>query len=201
MNADVSRHDAWQHDAPPATVPRVEALRLLVADAADRAAMMLAGSYPAVEAGDLLADDSLVSLVDAVRILATAQGASHIGQAARLSGRPEDELRRLVLAYRHSGPGGVSATVEPSAGRPEQMGDAEREVRKRRAVAIADLDVAPGVIADPGAGVQIRLGPDDRWYPFTSGQGRWWPAPGATESPGAAYQAGVRARSLRRAGS
>jgi hypothetical protein len=81
------------------------------------------------------------------------------------------------------------------------MEDAEREVRKRRAVAIADLDVAPGVIADPGAGVQIRLGPDDRWYPFTSGQGRWWPAPGATESPGAAYQAGLRARSLRRAGS
>jgi hypothetical protein len=201
VNGDVSRHDAWQHDAPPGTVPRVEALRLLVADAADRAAMMLAGDYPAVEADDLLVDDSLVSLVDAVRILATVQGTSHIAQAARLSGRPEEELRRLVLAYRHGGPGGVSATVEPSAGRREQMEDAEREVRKRRAFAIGDLDVAPGVIADPGAGVQIRLGPDDRWYPFTSGQDRWWPAPGATESPGAAYQAGLRARSLRRAGS
>ena len=84
MNADVSRHDAWQHDAPPAPVPRVEELRLLVADAADRAAMMLAGDYPAVEADDLLVDDSLVSLIDAVRILATARGASHIPQAARL---------------------------------------------------------------------------------------------------------------------
>lgn len=201
MNEDVSRHDVWQHDEPPAPVPRVEALRLLVADAADRAAMMLAGSYPAVEADDLLADDSLVCLVDAVRILATAQGASRVAQAARLTGRPEVELRRLVLAYRHGGPGGVSATVEPSAERPEQMTDAEREVRKRRAFAIGDLDVAPGVIADPGAGVQIRLGPDDRWYPFTSGQDRWWPAPGATESPGAAYQAALRARSGRRAGS
>jgi hypothetical protein len=201
VNADVSRHDAWQHDAPPGTVPRLDQLRLLVADAADRAAMMLAGDYPAVEADDLLVDDSLVSLVDAVRILATAQGASHIAQAARLTGRPEEELRRLVLAYRHCGPGGVSATVGPSAGRPEQMEDAEREVRKRRALAIGDLDVAPGVIADPGAGVQIRLGADDRWYPFTSGQDRWWPAPGATESPGAAYQAALRARSLRRAGS
>jgi hypothetical protein len=48
MNADVPRHDAWQHDAPPAPVPRVEVLRLLVADAADRAAMMLAGDYPTV---------------------------------------------------------------------------------------------------------------------------------------------------------
>ena len=201
MNADVSRHDAWQHDPPPATVPGVEVLRLLVADAADRAAVILAGNYPAVEADDLLADGSLVSLVDAVRILATALGASHIAQAARLTGRPEEELRRLVLAYRHGGPGGVSATVEPSAGRPEQMEDAEREVRKRRAFAVADLDVAPGVIADAGAGVQIRLGPDERWYPFTSGQDRWWPAPGATDSPGAAYQAALRARSGRRAGS
>jgi hypothetical protein len=199
VNADVSRHDAWQDDAPPGTVPRVEALRLLVADAADRAAMMLAGDYPAVEADDLVVDDSLVSLIDAVRIIATAQGASHIAQAARLTGRPEEELRRLVLAYRHGGPGGVSATVEPSAGRREQMEDAEREVRKRRAFAIGDLVVGPGVIADPGAGVQIRLGPDDRWYPFTSGQDRWWPAPGATEFPGAAYQAALRARSLRRA--
>ena len=138
MNADLSRHDAWQHDPPPATVPGVEVLRLLVADAADRAAVILAGNYPAVEADDLLADGSLVSLVDAVRILATALGASHIAQAARLTGRPEEELRRLVLAYRHGGPGGVSATVEPSAGRPEQMEDAEREVRKRRAFAVAD---------------------------------------------------------------
>ncbi len=200
MNADVSRHDAWQHDPPPATVPGVEVLRLLVADAADRAAVILAGNYPAVVADDLLADGSLVSLVDAVRILATAPGASHIAQAARLTGRPEEELRRLVLVYRHGGPGGVSATVEPSAGRPEQTEDAEREVRKRRALALGELDVAPGVIADPGAGVQIRLGPDDRWHPFTSGQGRWWPAPGATESPGTAYQAGLRARSGRRAG-
>ena len=194
MNIDASRHDAWQLDVPPDTVPRVDQLRLLVADAADRAAMMLAGDYPAVEV-----DDSLVSLVDAVRILATAEGASHIAQAARLTGRPEEELRRLVLAYRHGGPGGVSATVEASAGRPGQMEDAERDVRKRRAFAIGDLVVGTGVIADPGAGVQIRLGPDDRWYPFTSGQDRWWPAPNATESPGAAYQAALRARSLRRA--
>ena len=81
MNADVSRHDAWQHDAPPAPVPRVEELRLLVADAADRAAMMLAGGYPVVAADDLLGDDWLVCFVDAVRILATGPG-------ARISVRP-----------------------------------------------------------------------------------------------------------------
>jgi hypothetical protein len=152
---------------------------------------MLAGDYPVVEVDD--------PLVDAVRILATADGASHAAAAARLTDRPEEELRRLVLAYRHGGPGGVSATVEASAGRSEQLEDAERDVRKRRAFAVGDLAVSAGVVADPGAGVQIRLGPDDRWYPFTSGQDRWWPAPGASESPGAAYEAALRVRSLRRA--
>ncbi|HEX9526719.1 MAG TPA: hypothetical protein VF951_04415 [Streptosporangiaceae bacterium] len=184
--------DAWHHDVPPGPVPHLAQLRLLVADAADRAAKMLAGAYLAVEVDD--------PLVDAVRILATAEGASHIAQAARLTGRPEEELRRLVLAYRHGGACGVSATVEASAGGPDQMADAVREVQKRRALAIGDLVAGPGIIIDPGAGVQIRLGPDDRWYPFTSGQDRWWPAPGATESPGAAYQAALRARSLRRVG-
>jgi hypothetical protein len=191
VNAPASRPDGWQLDVPPGTVPSVDQLRLLVADAAARAAMMLAGGDAAAEADD--------PLVDAVRILATAEGASHIAQAARLTGRPEEELRRLVLAYRHGGPGGVSATVEASAGRSEQLEEAERDVRKQRAFAVGDLAVGPGVIADPGAGVQIRLGPDDRWYPFTSGQDRWWPAPGAAESPGAAYQAALRVRSLRRA--
>jgi hypothetical protein len=55
-----------------------------------------------------VADDPLV---DAVRILATAGGAPRAAAAARLTGVPEDELRRLVLAYRH---GGAHAT--PSRG-------------------------------------------------------------------------------------
>ena len=75
MNADVSRHDAWQHDAPPAPVPRVEVLRLLVADAADRAAMMLAGGYPAVAADDLLA--TIGSSVSSTRCASSPPGQEH----------------------------------------------------------------------------------------------------------------------------
>ena len=74
------------------------------------------------------------------------------------------------------------------------------KARKRRAHAIGELVADQGTISDSGAGVQIRLGPDGRWYPFTSGRDRWWPAPGAAGSPGEAYQAALRARSLRRAG-
>ena len=159
--------DAWHDDAPPGPVPDLAQLRLLVADAADRAAAMLTGAYPAAEADD--------PLVDAVRMLATSEGASHAAQAARLTGWPEEELRWLVLAYRHGGTGGI-------------------------AVAIGELVAGQGMVSDSGAGVQIRLGPDGRWYPFTSGRDRWWPAPGAARLPGEAYQAALRTRSLRRAG-
>ena len=155
---------------------------------------MLAGACPAAEAN---ADDPLI---DAVRILATPQGAPHAARAARLTGLPEEELRRLVLAYRHGGTGGVAAAVGASAGRPDQMADAVREVRQAARSRHRRPGRRPGTIADPGAGVRIRLGPDGRWYPFTSAQDRWWPAPGATESPGTAWQAALRARSLRRAG-
>jgi len=81
----VNVDDAWQLDATPGTVPRPDQLRLLVADAAGRAAMMLAGSGAAGEVDD--------PLVDAVRILATAEGASHAAQAARLTGRQRNARR------------------------------------------------------------------------------------------------------------
>jgi hypothetical protein len=184
--------DAWRDDMPPDPVPDLAQLRLLVADAADRAAAMLTDAHPAAEADD--------PLVDAVRILAAPEGASHAAQAARLTGRPEEELRWLVLAYRHGGIGGVAAAVEAHAGEPDQLASAVREVRKHRGLAIGELVTGQGTVVDPGAGVQIRLGPDGRWYPFTSGRDRWWPAPGAAGSPGEAYQAALRARSLRRAG-
>ena len=193
MSGDV---EGWQHEEPPGPVPDLRMLRLLVSDAAGRAAAMLAsaglGAAAAEEAGD--------PLIDAVRILVTPEGAAHAGQAARLTGIPEDELRGLVLAYRHGGTAAVSAAVGATACSADEMDGAVREVRKRRGLAVGDLEAGSGTITDPGAGMRIRLGPDGRWYPFTSARDRWWPAPGADPSPGAAYQAALRARSLRRAG-
>jgi hypothetical protein len=189
----------WQREEPPGPVPDLGMLRLLVSDAAGRAAAMLAGAGFDADRG-AAAEEAGEPLVDAVRILATPEGAPHAGQAARLTGMPEDELRGLVLAYRHGGTAGVSAAVGATACPADDMDDAVREVRKRRGLAIGDLEAGSGSITDPGAGVRIRLGPDSRWYPFTSARDRWWPAPGANPSPGAAYQAALRARSLLRAG-
>jgi hypothetical protein len=180
---------AWEGWATPPEVPDNGQLELLAADAAGRAAAILAGS--AVTTED--------PRVDAVRLLATPAGAPHTATAARHTGIPEDDLRRLVLAYRHGGTDCVAAALAATPCDLETMAEAEGEVRRRRGFAVDELSTAPGEITDTSAGVRLRLGPDARWYPFTLARTQWWPAPGANASPAAAYQAAVRARSLRRA--
>lgn len=192
MKADEAAHPdprAWEGWQTPPGVPGTELLELLTADAAGRATAMLAGSTAQTED----------PLIDAVRLLATAAGAPHTATAAQLTGIPEDELRRLVLAYRHGGTGGVAAARRPAPCGAEEMAAAVGEVGRRRAFAVGELSVDTGSITDTGAGVRLHLGPDGRWYPFTLARQRWWPAAGASASPAAAYQAAVRARSLRRA--
>ena len=180
---------AWQSWPTPPGVPDRVLLDLLTMDAAGRAAAMLAGA--ATETQD--------AVVDAVRLLATGSAAAYAGAAAQLSGIPEEELRRLVLAYRHGGTGGVSAALAATPCGADEMGEAVAEVRRRRTFAAGELSVEPGHVADTGAGVLLRLGPDGRWYPFTLAREQWWPAAGANASAGTAYQAAQRARTQRRA--
>jgi len=180
---------AWEEWRTPPGVPDQEQLELLAADAAVRAAALLAD-------GTTTTEDPLV---DAVRLLASAGGAPHAPTAARLSGIPEAELRRLVLVHRHGGSPGVAATVAPTPCSTEEMATAVDEVRRRRAFTIEELSVDAGEITDAGAGVRLRRGPDGRWHPFTLARTQWWPAAGANPSAGIAYQAALRAKSLRRA--
>ena len=178
----------WTDFPVPRGTPDKGLLDFLIGDAASRAASMLSGEGSAVEE----------PLVDAVRMLATPAGASHAATAAGHTGMDAAELRRLAIAYTRGGPGGVAAAVGATPCGPDEMDAGAAEVRGRRTLAVGDLDVAPGSITDEGAKVRIRLGPDGRWYPFTRARGDWWPADGAAPSAGAAYQAALRARSLRR---
>ncbi|MEU5943524.1 hypothetical protein ABZ807_31170 [Micromonospora sp. NPDC047548] len=180
---------AWEGWETPPGVPGKGLLDLLAADAAGRATAMLAGSTTRTED----------PLIDAVRLLASASGTPHTTQAAQLTGIPEDDLRRLALAYRHGGTAGVSAAIEATPCGPDEMSAAVDEVHRRRTFAVGELSIDAGTITDAGAGVRLRLGPDGRWYPFTLARRQWWPANGANASAGAAYQAAARARSLRRA--
>lgn len=182
---------AWEGWRTPPGLPETELLELLAADAAARATAMLAGSATVTED----------PLIDAVRLLASPAGTPYATRAAELTGIPEDELRRLSNAYQRGGIAGVSAALEATPCGPEEMSVAVDEIRSRRTFAVGELAVETGTITDVGAGVRLRLGPDGRWHPFTLARGQWWPANGADDSAGAAYQAAARARSLRRASS
>jgi hypothetical protein len=180
---------AWEGCPTPPGVPDEKLLEMLAADAAERATAMLTGSATATQD----------PLIDAVRLLATTAGAPHAAATARLTGIPQDELRRLVLAYRHGGTGGVAAALAATPCGTEEMAAAVDEVRRRRTFADGELSVAPGAITDTATGVRLRLGPDGRWHPFTLARTQWWPAIGANASVSTAYQAAQRARSVRRA--
>ena len=201
---------AWEAWQTPPGVPSREHLNLLVTAAADQATAMLAGST--TDRPDPLTPPNTVDppntmgppntmdpLIDAVRLLASAAGAQHAPQAAALTGLPEDDLRRLVLAYRHGGTAGVASARTATPCGATDLAAAVDEVHSRRTFAIGELSVDTGTITDHGAGVRLRLGPDGRWYPATFARTQWWPAAGASTSAGAAYQAAVRAKSLRRA--
>ena len=180
---------AWEQWQTPPGVPDKGQLELLTAASAERATAMLAGNAT-------VAEDPLI---DAVRLLAGATGTPHTARAAQLTGVPEDDLRRLVLAYRHGGTAGVAAARAATPCETQEMAAAVAEVRSRRAFAIGELSADAGTITDTGAGIRLRLGPDRRWYPFTLARRQWWPAGGANASAGIAYQSAMRARSLRRA--
>jgi hypothetical protein len=73
----------------------------------------------------------------------------------------------------------------------ERTEEATRPVT--RSAVTAEFDAA-GTVAETLSGVQIRHGPDGRWYPFTRSGQRWWPAPGASPRADAAFAAALRAR-------
>ena len=181
---------AWERWQTPPGVPDPGLLELLATDAAARATAMLAGDA----AGQPQDPDPLI---DAVRLLAGTAGAPHAARVAELTGVGEDDLRRLVLAYRHGGTAGVAAARAATPCDDADMAAAVGEVRRQRALAVGDLSVESGTITDPGAGVRLRRGPDGRWYPYTLARGQWWPARGAHAWAGTAYQTAVRTRSLR----
>ena len=180
---------AWQVWPTPPGVPDRVLLDLLTTDAAGRAAAMLAGAATATQD----------AVVDAVRLLATGSAAAHAGTAARADRHPRGRTApaRPRVSARRDRRRVRGARGDPVRRRGHGCGGGRGA--QTSDVRSGELSVEPGHVADTGAGVLLRLGPDGRWYPFTLAREQWWPAAGANASAGTAYQAAVRARTQRRA--
>jgi uncharacterized Zn finger protein len=153
----------------PTSEVDVEALRWLVADAAARAREWLAsGEAPVLDEWQ-----------DCVR-MAFTHGDSRL--TARLS-RVRPGLPRAVRAWGYGGQqalGLLDAVWTP----------AKPEVARAR-TAWEGEELPPVTVwrnrwTVDGRGVQVRYGPDGRWYPYRDEAGEWWPAGAPDRDPAAA---------------
>ncbi|MEU8545128.1 hypothetical protein AB0C52_34880 [Streptomyces sp. NPDC048717] len=168
--------------------PRAHDLTRMTADAATRAR-------------DLLADTATAphdEVADILRLLASPVGADQIAAAQHATGIPEATLRAMMIGYRHGGPAGAHATLAATPASADVRERAREAVQASHAAALGTITIDADALTDTTAGVQIRLGPDGCWYPFTLWRAdEWRPAPGACDDPAEAFRAARRARAAR----
>ncbi|MHB6909469.1 SWIM zinc finger family protein [Streptomyces sp. DB-54] len=173
--------------APPPDAPFTLAdLAALTRDATQRARHLAAGHTASL---------TCTPLEDAVRLAATGIDEDWFHQLARAAGLPTNDFALLVRAQLHGGSAGVAIARAPLTPDPAAMAAAR--------TALADPDNADDTarpvrlrawrnrLTADDEGVQIRLGPDNRWHPYTreTRTAAWWPCAPATADPVAALVA------------
>lgn len=165
---------------PPGSGLTAADLERLMADAAARAARLLAGDTTSLH---------LTVRQDAARIAAGLPGPQWSHHLIRGTGSQPNEFARLTRAWQHGGPVGVTVAEQPGTPAPEAMAAA----RTALAEALAEMTDGPvplkawrNRLTLAEAGSQLRLGPDARWYPYLQDGGEWWPAGPADTDPVAA---------------
>ncbi|MFI2906898.1 hypothetical protein ACG2OD_01310 [Streptomyces sp. PDY-4] len=173
---------------PPLPGPRAQDMNRMTADAAVRAQTLLADTVTAPH------DE----LADILRILASPDGADRLPAAQHATGLPEATLRAMMIGYRHGGPAGAHATLAATPATTDDLERARQTIHTSRAAGLGTVDIDGNALTDTTTGVQIRPGPDGRWYPFTLWRAdEWRPAPGACDDPAEAFRAARRARAAR----
>jgi hypothetical protein len=149
-----------------------------MADATARAARLLAGDT---------ADLHLTQHQDAVRIAASNPGPEWFHHLIQNTGTKPTVFARLTRAWRHGGPTGITVAEQPYAPDPTVM----KAARTALDAALAEMTDSPAHLRTwrnrltlTHHGIQLRLGPDARWYPYLQDDdGEWWPAAPADSDP------------------
>ncbi|MFD8824364.1 SWF or SNF family helicase [Streptomyces sp. NPDC059605] len=163
------------------------ALEVLATDGAARAHRMLAEALRAGH-GEQPPAAGLTPEQDAVRLAAEARPEPRImARLATGSGRRRAELDAAVRAWQHGGAAALAVLDEEWTPDPESLALA----RARLAGAWEEgeqprLRSAGNRWTAVDEGVQLRYGPDGRWWPYRKEGGRWMPAGPADDDPAAA---------------
>ncbi|NEC87846.1 SWIM zinc finger family protein [Streptomyces sp. SID12501] len=153
-------------------------LERLMTDAAARAARLLAGDTT---------DLHLTPHQDAVRIAASSHGPEWFHRLTVNTGTKPDAFARLTRAWRHGGPTGLTVAEHPHTPDPVTM----KAARTGLTGALTEMTTAPVPLRTwrnrltlTDHGIQLRLGPDSHWYPYSQDDdGEWWPAAPANTDP------------------
>ncbi|TRV80730.1 SWF or SNF family helicase [Streptomyces sp. 130] len=164
------------------------ALEMLARDAAARAHRMLADALAPGHEGRPV-PEGLTVRQDAVRLAAEARPEPWIvHRLASGAGKTRAALPAAVAAWRY---GGATALAVLDEDRPLD-GEALARARTRLAEAWEE-DEAPRLRAERSrwtsadGGLQLRYGPDGRWYPYRKENGQWFPAGPSDDDPAAAW--------------
>ncbi|GAB2831142.1 hypothetical protein GCM10027073_69400 [Streptomyces chlorus] len=163
---------------PPGSGLAATDLERLMTDAAARAARLLAGDT---------ADLHLTRHQDAVRIAASAPGPEWFHHLIENTGAKPAAFARLTRAWRHGGARGLTVAEHPHT--PDSA--AMTAARTALNTALTEMTTAPvslrawrNRLTLTDHGIQLRLGPDARWYPYLQeDDGEWWPAAPADTDP------------------
>ncbi|KKD05518.1 SWIM zinc finger family protein [Streptomyces sp. WM6386] len=166
---------------PPGTGLAAADLERLMADVTARAARLLAGDTAHLH---------LTQHQDAVRIAASNPGPEWFHHLIQNTGTDPTAFARLTRSWRHGGPVGITVTEQPHTPDPVAMTTA----RTALTTALAEMTDSPvplrawrNRLTLTADGIQLRLGPDTRWYPYLQDDdGEWWPAAPADADPVAA---------------
>ncbi|MGY1499225.1 hypothetical protein ACW4TU_22020 [Streptomyces sp. QTS52] len=145
-----------------------------MADAAARSARLLAGD---------ITDLHLTQHQDAVRIAASSHGPEWFHHLIVNTGAKPGAFARLTRAWRHGGPTGLTVAEHPHTPDPVTM----KAARTALTGAPVPLRTWRNRLTLTDHGIQLRLGPDARWYPYSQDdEGEWWPGAPADTDPAAA---------------
>lgn len=170
-------------DPPPWRPGLRDDLIELAADAARRAWEMALGLSPGAGL-DLDPEDDLA------RRAAHALGSPAFGVLAQRSGIAERDFARRALAWRHGGQAGLqllTAQWDPVAEEPNAA-----DLLKAACVALRVKTGAAEVVRGNqviAGRLQLRLGRDLRWYPYTQSADGWEPSGPPTPDPAEAIAA------------
>lgn len=168
-------------------------LELLTTDTAHRAHALLAAYSAADEPARTTTLPRLSTWQDAVRMLAAHFDDETLrARIAETYATNDSDLGIAALAWHQGGPAGLEAFEKPWSPTTTQKARAHKALE----------DYAEGSAPPPlrlwrnrwtaeAEGVQIRLGTDDRWYPYRQDpeDNRWWPEGPAENDPAAALAA------------